>query len=219
MDESRKGMPFLNRRLIRAAIATLFALLTLNLASAARAQDDSSDNTDAIAKATQLNKDALAAFQAHKTDEAKRLLKQALDLCDASGLDQHPIKARTLVHFGMVLIGGQKQRDPAIKQFKKALAIEPGIGLTKSVATPEMQSAFDEARKAGAAAAADTQSETKPTAPDSDATPAGDATPSGGADNAAAAAPEPPPPPPPPPAPAAEPESAAGAGEIGRAHV
>src|SRR5439155_7731714 len=131
-----------------------------------------------IAKATQLNKDALAAFQAHKPDEAKRLLKQALDLCDASGLDQHPIKARTLVHFGMVLIGGQKQRDLAIKQFKKALAIEPGIGLTKSAATPEMQSAFDEARKGGGAA--DMQSEAKTTPPDTDATPAGDATPSGG---------------------------------------
>jgi len=196
---------------MRAVVATVLAMLVLNLASVARAQDDSGDNTDAIAKATQLNKDALAAFQAHKTDEAKRLLKQALDLCDASGLDQHPIKARTLVHFGMVLIGGQKQRDPAIKQFKKALAIEPGIGLTKSVATPEMQSAFEEARKGGGAAAADTQSEAKPTPPDTTATPAGDATPSGGDDNATAAAPEPPPPPPPPsaPPPAAEPETPA----------
>ena len=70
---------------MRAVIATVLAMLVLNLASVARAQDDSGDNPDAIAKATQLNKDALAAFQAHKNDEAKRLLKQALDLCDASG--------------------------------------------------------------------------------------------------------------------------------------
>jgi len=209
MDESIPHMSCLkNRRLI---IATLLALVTLGLASAARAQDDSNDNSDAIAKATQLNKDALAAFQAHKTDDAKRLLKQALDLCDASGLDQHPIKARTLVHFGMVLIGGQKQRDLAIKQFKKALAIQPDIGLTKSAATPDMQSAFEEARK-GAVAAADTQSTAKAPPPATDTAPAGDATPSGGDDNAAAAAPEPPPPappPPPPPPPAAEPETPA----------
>ena len=109
----------------------------------------------------------------------------------------------------MVLIGGQKQRDLGIKQFKKALAIEPSIGLTKSVATPEMQSALDEARKGGGAAAADTPADAKPTPPDTDATPAGDATPSGGDDNAAATAPEPPPPPPPPPPPAAEPETPA----------
>ncbi len=196
MDESRSCLPSLNRALLRAVTAALLAVATLSLASVARAQDD---NTDAIAKATQLNKDAITAYQAHKADEAKRLLKQALDLCDASGLDQHPIKARTLVHFGMVLIGGSKQRDLGIKQFKKALAIQPDIGLTKAVATPEMQSALDEARKAGGAPV-DTQSDAKATAPDTDATPAGgDQTPAGSDDNAAAAAPEPPAPPPPPP--------------------
>ena len=137
------------------------------------------------------------------------MLKQALDLCDASGLDQHPIKARTLVHFGMVLIGGSKQRELGIKQFKKALAIQPDIGLTKAIATPEMQSAFDEARKGGGAPA-ESRSDAKATAPDSDATP------SGGTDDTrgrrrhrARPRRRQPPPPPPPPPPAAEPETPA----------
>ena len=109
----------------------------------------------------------------------------------------------------MVLIGGQKQRDPAIKQFKKALAIEPGIGLTKSVATPEMQSAFEEARKGGAAAA-DTQSGPSRHRPTPTRRPRATRRP------AAATITRPPlrrrpprPPPPSPPPPAAEPETAA----------
>ena len=204
MDESSPSLSSLSRVLVRVLTAALLALCAPSLVSVAHAQDD---NSDAIAKATQLNKDAITAYQAHKVDEAKRLLKQALDLCDASGLDQHPIKARTLVHFGMVLIGS-KQRDLGIKQFKKAMAIQPEIGLTKSIATPDMQSALDEARKGGAAPV-DSNSDAKATAPDSDATPAADEKPSGGDDNAAAEAPEPPAPPPPPPPTAAEPETSA----------
>jgi hypothetical protein len=208
MDESTPRLSFLNRQLVRTCTTILLAIFALSSGSVAHAQDD---NTDAIAKATQLNKDAIAAYQAHKTDDAKRLLKQALDLCDASGLDQHPIKARTLVHFGMVLIGGSKQRDLGIKQFKKAMALEPEIGLTKSIATPEMQSALDEARKSGPAPV-EAKSDAKATAPDTDATPAADETPSGSDDNATAAAPEPPapPPPPPPPPPAVEAEPSGG---------
>ena len=158
--------------MIRAIIATVLAMLVLNLASVARAQDDSSDNSDAIAKATQLNKDALAAFQAHKIDEAKRLLKQALDLCDASGLDQHPIKARTLVHFGMVLIGGPEAARPGDQ------AVQEGAGDRARHRADEVGGHAGDAvgvrrgTQERGAAAADTQSDAKPTPPDTDATPA-----------------------------------------------
>ena len=123
-------------------------LLVLALSSGARA--DATD--DAVAKITQLNKDAIAALQAQKFEDARKLLKQGLDMADASGLQQHPITARTHVHMGVVLISGFKQRDLGIKQFKKALEIEATINLTKSLVTPELAQAFDEA-KAGAAAA------------------------------------------------------------------
>ncbi len=99
----------------------------------------------AVAKVTDLNKQALAAYSQQDYDTAKNLLKQALQTCADAGLDQHPITARTHLHFGAVAIVGFKQRDAGIKQFKKALEIQPDIKLTKSIVTPELQDAFEEA--------------------------------------------------------------------------
>jgi hypothetical protein len=99
----------------------------------------------AVAKVTELNKKALAAYSQQDYDTAKDLLKQALQACADAGLDQHPITARTHIHFGAVAIVGFKQRDAGIKQFKKALEIQPDIKLTKSIVTPELQDAFEEA--------------------------------------------------------------------------
>ena len=114
----------------------------------------------AVAKVTNLNKKALDAYGQQDYDTARDLLKQALEVCDSAGLDQHPITARTHIHFGVVAIVGFKQREVGLKQFKKALEIEPDIKLTKSLVTPELQDAFEEAvlagdtNKAGGAAAA-----------------------------------------------------------------
>ena len=99
----------------------------------------------AVAKVTDLNKQALAAYSQQDYDTAKNLLKEALQTCADAGLDQHPITARTHLHFGAVAIVGFKQRDAGIKQFKKALEIQPDIKLTKSIVTPELQDAFEEA--------------------------------------------------------------------------
>ncbi len=124
----------------------LVALIVLSLASRAGAQTAE----DAVAKITQLNRDAVNAYQTKKFDEAKKILKEALDLAEANGLEQHPITARTHIHMGIVIIGGFHQRDLGIKQFKKALAIEPTINLTKALVTPEMTDAFAEAKAGGA---------------------------------------------------------------------
>ena len=145
MNESSPRRSCLIQLFSRSLLAAFCAAAVLvALPDPALAQDA---DADVIAKATQLNKEAVAAYQAHKNDDAKRLLRQALDLCDASGLSQHPIKARTLVHFGIVLIGSGRQRELGIKQFRKALEIEPEIGLTKALVTPDLQQAFDEAKK------------------------------------------------------------------------
>jgi hypothetical protein len=136
------------RRFASGVVRGLVALL-LVLALSARAAADSTDDT--VAKITQMNKDAITAYQAQKYEDARKLLKQALDLADSSGLQQHPITARTHVHMGVVLIGGFKQRELGIKQFKKALEIQAGINLTKVLVTPEMTDAFNEAKAGGAA--------------------------------------------------------------------
>ena len=71
-----------------------------------------------------MNRDAVTAYQAKKYEDARKILKQALDLASTAGLEKHPIKARTHIHFGIVAIVGFKQRDLGIKQFKKAIEIQ-----------------------------------------------------------------------------------------------
>jgi len=129
-------------------LCALFLVLSLSNRAGAESQDDT------VAKITQLNKDAVTAFQAQKFDDARKILKQALDLADSTGLQQHPITARTHIHMGIVIISGFKQRDLGIKQFKKALEIQATINLTKALVTPEMTDAFNEAKGAAPAAAA-----------------------------------------------------------------
>jgi hypothetical protein len=116
---------------------------------AAHAQDAS---PEVLAKVTRLNKKALDAYAKRDYEAARTALKEALDICANSGLDSHPIKARTHIHLGAVLIGGFKQREAGIKHFKKALQIQPDIQLTKSIATPPLQDAFEEAMVASAPA-------------------------------------------------------------------
>jgi hypothetical protein len=103
----------------------------------------------AVAKVTNLNKKALDAYGKQDYDTARQLLKEALEVAANANLDSHPITARTHIHFGVVAIVGYKQREVGIKQFRKALAIQPDIKLTKSLITPELQDAFEEAAIAG----------------------------------------------------------------------
>jgi len=149
---------------------------------------------DPVQKVTALNKKALDAYAKGDFDSARALLKEALELCNTAGLATHPIKARTHIHLGIVSIVGFQQRDLGIKHFRKALEIQPEIKLTKSLTTPDLQQAFDEA--AGAPGGGDTGGGSAPPGPnagdegtgsapaaanDSDNT--GDATPPAAADS------------------------------------
>ncbi len=126
------------------AVVVGVQIATTGVASAAPAGDPAT-----VAKVTNLNKKALEAYNQQDYDTARDLLKQALEICTSAGLDQHPITARTHIHFGVVAIVGFKQREVGLKQFRKALEIEPDIKLTKSLVTPELQDAFEEAVLAG----------------------------------------------------------------------
>src|SRR4051794_29120954 len=101
------------RRLI--AAATLAAVLA---AGAGTAQADDRDNM-IVGKITLLNRKAIEQYQSLNFDEAQRLLREAIDLAESSGLLQHPIRARTYVTLGIVTLGGLKQREEAIKYFRK----------------------------------------------------------------------------------------------------
>jgi hypothetical protein len=127
---------------LAAALLASFAAVALR-PGVARAE---AGDEDPVAKITQLNREAVTAYQAGKFEDARKLLKQALDVAGENGLDQHPIKARTHIHMGIVIIAGFHQRDVGIKQFKKALEIQGDIALTKGLVTPDLQAAFDEAK-------------------------------------------------------------------------
>jgi hypothetical protein len=98
-----------------------------------------------VNKVTNLNKKALDAYAKQDYETARAVLKEALEVCASAGLDQHPITARTHIHFGIVAIAGYQQREVGIKQFRKALEIQPDIKLTKQLVTPDLQDAFEEA--------------------------------------------------------------------------
>lgn len=114
-------------------------VLLVSGTGSARAQND--DSNPAIEKVLQLNKKALDAYNDLEFEEARKLLKQALDMCSGAGLDKHPVAARTHIHMGVVLIAA-KQQDLGIKQFRTALEIEPDIQVTKALANPEILEAF-----------------------------------------------------------------------------
>ncbi len=123
---------------------TFFAAFALAATQAAPAHAQDA-NPDVLNKVTKLNKRALDAYQKKDFTGARAMLKDALDLCANSGLGKHPIKARTHIHLGIVLINGFRQREAGMAHFKKALQIQPDIQLTKAVSTPALQEAFEEA--------------------------------------------------------------------------
>ena len=125
-------------------LAVLVSLLTVAVPGTAAA-----DEQAAVNKVTNLNKRAIDAYNKQDYETARALLKEALELCASAGLDKHAIRARTHIHFGIVAIVGFKQREVGLKQFRKALEVQPDIKLTKTLATPELQDAFEEAVLAG----------------------------------------------------------------------
>jgi hypothetical protein len=130
---------------------------------------------DAAGKITQLNREALAAIDKREFEKAREILKKALDLCDSSGMAQHPIAARTHVHMGVVILEGFKNRELGEKQFAEALAIEPTIAMTPALVTPEITEAFDEAKehaKTGATGATAAGAEAPPPAAPEESHPA-----------------------------------------------
>ena len=123
-------------------VASLAGLALLAAAAPARADEESSA---AVEKITKLNKKAVDEFENLNFDQARKILKTALDACASAGLDSSQVAARTHVHLGVVLFAGFKQKDDALAEFKKALEMAPDVKLDKLLATPEIQEVFDQA--------------------------------------------------------------------------
>jgi len=125
---------------LRLVMGSVALAATLAVAGPALADDAS-----AVGKITLLNRKAVDAYQHLEFETAERLLNEALDQTERAGLTQHPIRARTFVTLGIVSLGGLKQREKAVKYFRKALQIQPEVRLNPGLANPEIQAAFDDA--------------------------------------------------------------------------
>src|SRR6478609_2280458 len=139
------------RRIVRISVVAALAFCLAQTRAAAQPND-------ATEKITQLNREALAAVDKREFEKARELLKRALDMCKAAGLEQHPVAARTHIHMGVIIIQGFKNPELGRKQFAMALAIDPSITITKSLSTPDLEEAFAEAKASGGALAAGDES-------------------------------------------------------------
>jgi hypothetical protein len=132
-------------------------------AGRAAAQDQA-----AIDRLVQMNKKALEDYDTLEWDSAKKTLLDALMAGKKSGLENHPVMARTYVHLGAVYITGFKNREKAIASFARALEIDPNIQLSKGIQTNEVNSLFAEAQrnagKGGSASSSGSGGDTPPPA-------------------------------------------------------
>jgi len=112
--------------------------------NAVAAPDDATLN-----RVVDLNKKALVSYENLDIEAAAKQLKQALELCNAEGLERHPAAARTYIHLGVIYVSGLKEKDKGVAQFRLALGIDPNIKVTKSLLNPEVQAAFDAALTKG----------------------------------------------------------------------
>jgi len=103
------------------------------------------EDSPEVGKIALLNRTAMEEYQNLNFDEAQRQLKEALELATKSGLSQHPIRARTYLNLGIVTLVGLRQRAEAIRDFRKALQIDPEIKLNRAYVSPDIREAFDEA--------------------------------------------------------------------------
>ena len=130
-------------RPLRRSVTLGIALLATWLAASGVARAATEQET--IAKIVELNRDGVAQYQKKHFDAARKVLKQALELCEQSGLDHHPVAARTHIHLGIVIVAGFGQREIGSRQFNEALQIDPNITLTPGLATPVAEDVFNEA--------------------------------------------------------------------------
>jgi hypothetical protein len=142
------------------------AALPLVVAATSTTARAEAEDSAAVEKVTKLNKKAVDEYQNLNFEESRKLLRSAIDVCAQSGLENHPVTARTYVHLGIVTFTGFKQRDEAVKYFRKALDIQADIKLDKILATPEVQEVYDEAVEQQKA---DSATKKQPTEPRTDA--------------------------------------------------
>jgi hypothetical protein len=129
---------------LRLVVAVVVAAAP-SLPRVARAQDSAAPTT--IDKLVEMNKSALDDYGAQEWESAKETLLAAVAAGKRSGLETHPVMARTYIHLGAVYLTGFKDRRRALQNFTRALEIDPAIRIQKAMSTSELEDAFAEAAR------------------------------------------------------------------------
>jgi hypothetical protein len=106
------------------------------------------------------NRSAMEAYNNLDMEVAKRTLEDAAKGAERSGA-KGPGLARTYANLGVVLVGGMGDKDAGGNAFVRALREDPSVEPDPIVATPEVMSVFNAAKKRAASAPA--ASEPEPT--------------------------------------------------------
>lgn len=128
---------------VRVAVAFI-ALASIALYSAAEAKPRKSSKN---AEALRLEEKAQKASVSGDVPGAVRLLEQGLRLCEHGGACTPKTKSQLHVSLGTVRGVGEGDYAAAKREFIVALAIDPDARL-RTLATPELTAAFEEARAA-----------------------------------------------------------------------
>jgi hypothetical protein len=96
-------------------------------------------------KMLDLNRQALASYEAGKLPRARDLLVQAVSVGKKNGLTKHNTMARTYLDLGAVYLA-LNERDKGLRNIGLALRIQPDIEPTDPIATPAVEKALARAR-------------------------------------------------------------------------
>ena len=122
----------------------LLALAALLVASALPRAARAEDVEKQVAR---MNKMAMEDYDSLEFESARKTLIDAVAMLRENGYDSSPIAARTYTNLGILYIAGFKDRNRGIQQFVNALKIKPDLKLDPAIATPELEDAFQTARK------------------------------------------------------------------------
>jgi hypothetical protein len=121
-------------------LVVLCAVIAAGAAGCASAQNK------ALQQMEELNRGAIADLRKGRATEARKQLVEAVRVGSEAGLDEDPLMARTYLALGAIYAGPLKDRNRAVANMGKALAINPGVKLGGSLATAPARRALASAR-------------------------------------------------------------------------
>jgi hypothetical protein len=127
-------------------IAGLTGSLVLGVSTASGAPNDGPKDGEALA----LVKKAIDTdYLGTKFADAEKKLSQALKLCGPAAACSAKVRAQVLVNLGIVYIGGMSRVDDGKARFIEALKQDPSVTPNPDLVSPEIESAFAEAKHSG----------------------------------------------------------------------